>query len=112
MEFEVLLTDRSVIVRELVRSQQELVYAHLENGLCLGELSPRMLTSEHLHHQTAHTPDVGCGRVHFLLHHFRCHPEYRTLEGRSIRAFSSQQIYVEFSKMNYKYGSLNRTHYH
>ena len=56
------------------------IYIYLEDGLHLGELSPRVFTSQHLNYQTTHTPDVSFLRIGGLLDDFRRHPEDRTLK--------------------------------
>ena len=58
--------------------------AHLEYGLHLRELRPRVFAGEHLDDETADAPDVRLVGVRGLLHDLGCHPEHGALQGRPV----------------------------
>ena len=67
---------------------------HLEDGLHLRELRPGVLAGEHLNDKAAHAPDVCFLGMPSLFHHFRGHPEDRSLERWTVHSVSDEEIYL------------------
>lgn len=63
-----------------------------EDGLHLCQIRPRMLSRQHLYHQTTHAPDVGLFRIRRLFDHLGRHPEDGTLERGSVETHIRQQV--------------------
>ena len=67
--------------------------SHLEDGLHLGELGPRMFSRKHFHNQAANTPNIGFLCVASLFDNLWCHPENRALQRWSVDAISSKEFF-------------------
>lgn len=65
---------------------------YLEDGLHLVELSPGMLSREHLNDQAPDAPYVGLLRIRNLFDDFGSHPIDRALERRTMQAIPWHEV--------------------
>lgn len=97
-EIQEVLSDRRSVTRYL--RSRIFRRTDLENSLHLGELHPRMLTSEHFDDEATKRPNVCLSGVACLLDHFRRHPEDRPLQRRPMYSGgSTQKICKELSEI-------------